>query len=91
MSESPEELASETLITKDEQSMEIDPPLNENQATADDWRKVLQKVVPAVVVLRTNAVKAFDTESAGSSYATGFVVDKKRGIILTNRHVVEPG
>ena len=23
--------------------------------------------------------------------ATGFVVDKKQGIILTNRHVVEPG
>ena len=29
--------------------------------------------------------RGFDTESAGSSYATGFVVDKKRGIILTNR------
>jgi S1-C subfamily serine protease len=30
-------------------------------------------------------------ESAGSSYATGFVVDKQRGLILTNRHVVTPG
>ena len=35
--------------------------------------------------------RAFDTEGAGSSYATGFIVDKKRGIILTNRHVVTPG
>ncbi|ONM11434.1 Protease Do-like 7 [Zea mays] len=34
---------------------------------------------------------AFDTEVAGASYATGFVVDKSRGIILTNRHVVKPG
>nr|XP_043632502.1 protease Do-like 7 [Erigeron canadensis] len=61
------------------------------QATAEDWRKALQKVVPAVVVLRTTATRAFDTEPAGSSYATGFVVDKTRGIILTNRHVVKPG
>ncbi|XP_076917849.1 protease Do-like 7 isoform X2 [Bidens hawaiensis] len=71
--------------------MEIDPPFKENLATAEDWRKALQKVVPAVVVLRTTACRAFDTESAGSSYATGFVVDKRRGIILTNRHVVKPG
>ncbi|XP_076912299.1 protease Do-like 7 [Bidens hawaiensis] len=71
--------------------MEIDPPFKDNLATAEDWRKALQKVVPAVVVLRTTACRAFDTESAGSSYATGFVVDKTRGIILTNRHVVKPG
>ncbi|KAL2926610.1 Protease Do-like 7 [Bienertia sinuspersici] len=61
------------------------------QATPEDWRKALNKVVPAVVVLRTTACRAFDTESAGASYATGFVVDKRRGIILTNRHVVKPG
>ncbi|KAK8694381.1 hypothetical protein V6N13_071935 [Hibiscus sabdariffa] len=71
--------------------MEIDPPFKENVATAEDWRKALQKVVPAVVVLRTTACRAFDTESAGASSATGFVVDKRRGIILTNRHVVKPG
>ncbi|TKY56733.1 Protease Do 7 [Spatholobus suberectus] len=71
--------------------MEIDPPSRENLATADDWRKALNKVVPAVVVLRTTACRAFDTESAAASYATGFVVDKRRGIILTNRHVVKPG
>ncbi|XP_050262989.1 protease Do-like 7 isoform X3 [Quercus robur] len=74
-------------------SMEIDPPppLRENVATAEDWRRALGRVVPAVVVLRTNACRAFDTESAGASYATGFVVDKRRGIVLTNRHVVKPG
>ncbi|XP_041003350.1 protease Do-like 7 [Juglans microcarpa x Juglans regia] len=76
---------------KDELCMEIDPPFRENVATAEDWRKALNKVVPAVVVLRTTACRAFDTESAGASYATGFVVDKRRGIILTNRHVVKPG
>ncbi|KAL6956807.1 Protease Do-like 7, partial [Sarracenia purpurea var. burkii] len=76
---------------KEELCMEIDPPFRENLATAEDWRKALNKVVPAVVVLRTTACRAFDTESAGASYATGFVVDKRRGIILTNRHVVKPG
>lgn len=76
---------------KEELCMEIDPPFKENVATAEDWRKALSKVVPAVVVLRTTACRAFDTESAGASYATGFVVDKRRGIILTNRHVVKAG
>ncbi|CAI9282703.1 unnamed protein product [Lactuca saligna] len=84
-------LESESSEMKDELSMEIDPPFKENHATAEDWRKALHNVVPAVVVLRTTACRAFDTESAGASYATGFVVDKRRGIILTNRHVVKPG
>ncbi|KAH9608555.1 hypothetical protein KSS87_019509 [Heliosperma pusillum] len=81
----------ESAAIKDELCMEIDPPFKENIANADDWRKALNKVVPAVVVLRTTACRAFDTESAGASYATGFVVDKLRGIILTNRHVVKSG
>ncbi len=34
--------------------------------------------------------RAFDTEAATSSYATGFVVDKTLGLILTNRHVISP-
>ncbi|KAI3451823.1 hypothetical protein Pfo_008488 [Paulownia fortunei] len=84
-------LAGMEASMKENLCMEIDPPFKENLATAEDWRKALNKVVPAVVVLRTTACRAFDTESAGASYATGFVVDKQRGIILTNRHVVKPG
>ncbi|KAG6390105.1 hypothetical protein SASPL_151587 [Salvia splendens] len=92
-----ESLGSETALAgmeesmKEDLSMEIDPPFKQSLATAEDWRKALNKVVPAVVVLRTTSCRAFDTESAGASYATGFVVDKSRGIILTNRHVVKPG
>ncbi|PSS35018.1 Protease Do-like [Actinidia chinensis var. chinensis] len=81
----------EETSMKEELCMEIDPPFKDSLATAEDWRKALNNVVPAVVVLRTTACRAFDTESAGASYATGFVVDKRRGIILTNRHVVKPG
>lgn len=96
MGDSLERLGSESAsglesTMKEELCMEIDPPFRDSVATAEDWRKALNKVVPAVVVLRTTACRAFDTESAGASYATGFVVDKSRGIILTNRHVVKPG
>ncbi|KAE8700204.1 hypothetical protein F3Y22_tig00110557pilonHSYRG00019 [Hibiscus syriacus] len=72
-------------------SMDIDPPLIENLATVDDWRNALNKVISVVLVLRTTACRAFDTEPAGTSYAIGFVVDKRRGIILTNRLVIKPG
>ncbi len=41
--------------------------------------------------LQVTQTRSFDTEAASSSYATGFVVDKVRGLILTNRHVVTPG
>ncbi|CAH9066972.1 unnamed protein product [Cuscuta europaea] len=81
----------ELITVKDGLSMEIDPTERENLATAEDWRRALKEVVPAVVVIRTTACRAFDTESASAGYATGFVVDKRRGIILTNRHVVKPG
>ena len=61
------------------------------QVAGDAWSKTLEGVVRAVVVLKVTQTRAFDTEAAGSSYATGFVVDKARGLILTNRHVVTPG
>ena len=35
--------------------------------------------------LRVCAPMSFDTEVAGCSVATGFVVDKEQGLILTNR------
>lgn len=73
--------------------MEIDGvvPFTKNATTAEDWRKALCKVVPAVVVLKVTACRSFDTDTAGTSSATGFVIDKRRGIILTNRHVIKTG
>ncbi|KAJ0410952.1 hypothetical protein ATCC90586_004305 [Pythium insidiosum] len=56
-----------------------------------DWKATLERVVPAIVSLKLNSPKFFDTESPGNGSATGFVVDAERGIILTNRHVVGPG
>ena len=55
------------------------------------WESTLETVVDAVVAIRTAGPRAFDTDSASSGVATGFVVDAERGILLTNRHVVQPG
>ena len=54
------------------------------------WEKTLERVIPGIVSIKFVSVRCFDTESAMFSQATGFLVDKARGIILTNRHVVNP-
>ena len=55
------------------------------------WTRTLEKVATGVVTIQVDLARAFDTEWNMSSQATGFVVDAKRGLILTNRHVVTPG
>ena len=55
------------------------------------WSRTLERVATAVVTIQVDMARAFDTEWNMSSQATGFVVDAKRGLILTNRHVVTPG
>jgi len=57
----------------------------------ETWSKVINRVTDSIVTIRVDAVRAFDTSGNKSSQATGFVVDAERGIILTNRHVVQPG
>ena len=65
---------------------EIGVPLEANRSTNDDlWRRTIEKVIPAIVCIEFMTLKSFDTFTAGSSKATGFVVDHQRGIILTNR------
>ncbi|KAK5131572.1 hypothetical protein LTR08_000827 [Meristemomyces frigidus] len=62
-------------------------------ATADtaEWQATIETVVRNVVSIHFCQTCAFDTDSATSSEATGFVVDAERGYILTNRHVVGAG
>lgn len=60
-------------------------------ATKTDWTPVIQQTEPSVVSIKVDVPRAFDTEWNFSGEATGFIVDAKRGIILTNRHVVQPG
>jgi S1-C subfamily serine protease len=55
------------------------------------WEATLARVTPAVVSIRVTATRDFDTEDASVSQGTGFVIDAKNGIILTNRHMVHAG
>ncbi len=55
------------------------------------WAATLGRVVGSVVSIDFSQDRAFDTDVNETAEATGFVVDAKRGIILTNRHVVTPG
>jgi S1-C subfamily serine protease len=62
-------------------------------ADIDDskWARTLERIANSVVSIQIDQTRAFDTESNSSGQATGFIVDAKRGLILTNRHVVTPG
>lgn len=67
------------------------PPPAEVVGEPPAWQATLTRAANSVVAIRVRATRAFDTERPGSSVATGFVVDAELGLILTNRHVVEPG
>jgi pro-apoptotic serine protease NMA111 len=60
-------------------------------ATAANWAQTLERIASGVVTIQIDSTRAFDTEWNTSAQATGFVIDAKRGLILTNRHVVTPG
>lgn len=60
-------------------------------ADSVEWQATIEKVVRNVVSIHFCQTCSFDTDSAVSSEATGFVVDAERGYILTNRHVVGAG
>lgn len=68
-------------------------PISHALATPDtaEWQATIEKVVRNVVSIHFCQTCSFDTDSAISSEATGFVVDAEKGYILTNRHVVGAG
>jgi len=63
----------------------------QEQEESSRWTRTLERIASGVVAIQIDATRAFDTDWNTSSQATGFVVDAKRGLILTNRHVVTPG
>ncbi len=60
-------------------------------AAKPDWQSTIENVAPGVVSISVTQTRDFDTNTAASSQATGFIVDAERGILLTNRHVVSNG
>ncbi len=60
-------------------------------ASPASWAQTLERIASGVVTIQIDSTRAFDTEWNSSAQATGFVIDARRGLILTNRHVVTPG
>ena len=60
-------------------------------AAGANWAQTLERIATGVVTIQIDSARAFDTEWNSTAQATGFVIDAKRGLILTNRHVVTPG
>ena len=58
-----------------------------NANAAHNWTEQIADFKPMVVNVETSSEVVFETETKGTSFATGFVVDAERGIIATNRHV----
>ena len=61
------------------------------EAAPPSWKQTVDRVADGVVSIRIDRTRAFDTTWYSTSQATGFVVDRERGLLLTNRHVVSPG
>ncbi|MDU0111944.1 PDZ domain-containing protein [Psychrosphaera aquimarina] len=57
----------------------------------ENWNNTVELVSSGVVSIQTDVPVSFDGKWNSSGYGTGFIVDSKRGIILTNRHIVTPG
>ncbi|NNJ71685.1 MAG: trypsin-like peptidase domain-containing protein, partial [Enterobacterales bacterium] len=64
---------------------------NALKAETASWQKTIDKVTPSVVSIQVEVPRAFETSKPMTSQGTGFVIDAKRGIILTNRHIVQAG
>ena len=52
------------------------------------WDVIAPKAVPAIVNLLVARPYPFDTAESGIARATGFVVDKRLGLICTNKHII---
>lgn len=80
-----------SILRESTSASESGTQVKNGYALPDKWQPAIQKCVKAVVSIHFSSVTPFDTERTYVSEATGFVVDAKRGIIMTNRHVVGPG
>lgn len=53
------------------------------------WVKTLERVLPAILAVRVSHPIAFNHNKRKCSVATGFIVESRLGIVLTNRHVID--
>jgi hypothetical protein len=68
------------LMYEDEEPMEIEEVrISPGMADTAEWQACVENVVRNVVSIRFCQTCSFDTDSALTSEATGFVVDAERG------------
>jgi S1-C subfamily serine protease len=60
----------------------------ESKMMPETWELTLERCIKSIVSIKYCRARGLDTEIPGAFSATGFVVDKERGILLSNRHVV---
>jgi len=60
-------------------------------AETASWKSTIDDVTNSIVSIQLEVPRAFETSRPMTSQGTGFVVDAERGIIMTNRHIVQPG
>ena len=65
--------------------------IQDNLHAHPEWEHTLKHAIHSIVSISVTQTRAFDTEQANVSEASGFLVDAELGLILTNRHVVTPG
>lgn len=56
-------------------------------AAPSNWAHKIERLKPTVVNLEVSTQVNLGLDDPGTSYGTGFIVDAKRGIIATNRHI----
>ncbi|MCY4645109.1 MAG: trypsin-like peptidase domain-containing protein [Bacteriovoracales bacterium] len=59
----------------------------DHKSRRHSWTEQIRAFKSMVVNIETSSPIVFEDQLRGTSYATGFIVDAKRGIIATNRHV----
>ncbi|CEG68795.1 hypothetical protein RMATCC62417_04986 [Rhizopus microsporus] len=66
--------------------------ITQNQHVLKDdkttWETTIDTCIKSIVSIKGYRARGLDTELPGIFVATGFIVDAKMGIILSNRHVV---
>src|SRR5204863_9162488 len=93
----PELLASPTseeppqLPQPNESIQPVSQECRHHDSNAELWKATLERAVKGIVGIKYTTLRSFDLFAAGAYAATGFVVDRTNGIILSNRHIVTPG
>lgn len=74
------------LLTEAPVPIAADVERKDSMIDASCWQPTCETAVNAIVSLKYYRPRAFDTdEYSYTAEATGFVVDRERGLVLTNR------